>query len=120
MKLVEIQLVAVFKPSVALGLFLDGVVREVDELVFTVVEFVLLAAGSEIPFFAKVYFKILIDQDPNTNVEFPLVDQIGPFYVLLYYEGLIPLDDEWVLRIGIFCALIQINDVIVQYLLELC
>ena len=102
LELVEVQLIAIFKSSIALSLLLDSVVGQMDELIFAIVQLVFLATRSQIPFFAEVYFKILINEDPNANIEFPLIYQIWSFDILLYYERLVSLDHDWILSIGVF------------------
>ena len=72
-----------------------------DELrflrVFTVVKLVLKARGAEVALSEEVDLHVLVDEDPDTDVEFAPVHQEGPFDVLLDDEGEVLLDVDLIL-----------------------
>jgi hypothetical protein len=48
----------------------------------------IVRAHTEIPFLAKVCISFMVEEDPHTNIELPLVDQQGPFDILLNYKAI--------------------------------
>ena len=73
LKLIEVKLVAILKATISLGISLNGVVGQMDVLVFTVVESIFEAAGSKIAFFVEEDLEFLVDEDPDANIKLPLV-----------------------------------------------
>lgn len=70
------ELVTVFEGAVVFGIFLDGVVGEVDILVVDVLQVYLefWGGGSQISLFENVEIMLLIDEYPHSDVKFAIVE----------------------------------------------
>ena len=74
LKLSKVKLVAIFKFAIVLALFLNSIIGEVDILIFAIVELILKSGSPKIPFLEKEYLLVLVYKDPNSYVEFSVVD----------------------------------------------
>ena len=86
LKLIKIQLVAIFKPAVVLAVLLNGVVRQMHHLILCVVKPVLEGGCPQIPLLEEVNLHILVYEDPDTDVKLALIYQKWPLYVFLDNE----------------------------------
>ena len=92
--LIETELISFFQFTIICLILLHGVVRQVDKgLGNTVVsEGELLGARPDVTFTEQVaslvIYVALVDQYPQTNVEFAAIDQKGSLDVLLQYKDL--------------------------------
>lgn len=74
LQLVKAQLVAVFEASIVFLVSLNCIVREMNGRLLAVVENVLRSRSAQVAFSAKEHFHILIDQNPDSDVELAVVN----------------------------------------------
>lgn len=84
------ELIAILERAIANGVLLDCVVGQMDIGVITVIHIILGTRSAKIAFFEKEALHFLGDEDPDTDVELPVIDQERPLYVFLDHkvEGL--------------------------------
>jgi hypothetical protein len=71
-------------------IFLDGDVGKMYKSIIRIlrIDVELIGAGPEISLLANICFSVHIDEHPNPYVKLPLVDEEGPFDVLLNDEAI--------------------------------
>ena len=83
MELVEVKLVAVLVLAVAARIPLDGVVGQMHEWIVAVVKFVFTARRAQVSFLKEEHFHVLVDEDPDADVELAFANQQRLLNVLL-------------------------------------
>lgn len=84
----EGKLVAVFKLSVGLIFDLNGVVGQMNSLVThgLLVQGICIGTQADVALLKKKALVILVDQNPNSNVEFSVFYQKWPLNILLHND----------------------------------
>lgn len=91
LQLLIAHLIAVLEATVIFSIFLHRIVGQMDELVIRVVgvDAELGAARSEVAFLKEIDRALIVDKDPHSDVELPLVYQQRALYVFLYYKAVV-------------------------------
>lgn len=111
-KPVEAQLVALTKTTVICSELLNCVISKVHKWVGDVLSILLIhfATQPQVALFEEMAVHVMSQENPDTNVKLPPIDQVGIFKILLNDEGIGPDDGG---HLG------QMPDVVIGILLRL-
>lgn len=74
LKLVKVKLISVFKLPIIFAIFLHSIVCQMHIVVLAIIKDVFKPRSPNVAISAEINFEILVDENPNSDVKFSVVD----------------------------------------------